>query len=251
MKTKILVSLLLSVYGFSALAQEAPVVSCAASDKICILSEIKATIVEIDNQSWKDKAYRELAKSYTYEGMEDDAIALIPLITSPDTKAMTVRGIGFAAADSNWEKARYDALWESLHQAAIDITDPPSQGIALTYIAMAQAFAKDDVAATKTALAMENDALRHKALGESAEIQAERGDFTAAAVSIEYIDSLPFRNKAYATISRIFVSQNMMQEAYDAAQKISDNPTLKTEALQRIVNSGNPEEEMLKSKKAE
>jgi hypothetical protein len=221
---------------------------CAATDKPCVMKELEALAPQIDKQSWRDQTYRELAKAYTYEGMEDSAIALIGKIMTPDTKAMTIRGIGFAAADDKWnDKARYDRLWERLSAEAAKIEDLPSQGIAWTYIAMAQAFAHDDEGATRTALAMKNDALRHKALGESAEIQAERGDYAAAMVSIGHIDSVAFRNKAYRTVAKIFTDRGLLKEAYDTASKI-DNPYTKAQALQLIVNEGNPEEADIKHK---
>lgn len=224
-----------------AFAQEDKQSTCMASDRPCLLKEIERSADTIENQSWKDKAYRELAKSYTYEGQEDDAIALLDKIENPDTKALTIRGIGFAAADREWEETRKKSLWVKLSDHAVKIDHAPSHGIALTYIAMAQAFAGDDAAATATAKSMENDALRHKAFGESAEIQAERGDFQAAMASISHIDSLPFRNKAHRIVSKIFVTRNEVDKAYEAARKI-ENPTMKAQALQLIVNKDNPEE---------
>ncbi|MEM6781571.1 MAG: hypothetical protein AAF569_06885 [Pseudomonadota bacterium] len=232
---------ILSIVAFMPIARaENP--ACVASDKPCLMKQLEATAATIENEKWKDKTYRELAKSYTYEGMEEDAIRLITKVQNADTKAMTIRGIGFAAADSKWsDKARYDALFEKLHTEAAKIDHAPSHGIALTYIAMAQAFAGDDAGATETAKGMTNDALRHKAFGESAEIQAERGDFDAAMASIAHIDSLPFRNKAHRIISKIFVQKDMIDEAYDAAMKI-DNAYMQAEAVQFILNADNPEE---------
>ncbi len=222
--------------------------SCIPSDKPCLMEELQGTASEIDNQSWRDKAYRELAKSYTYEGMEYKALKLIDTIKTPDTKAMTIRGIGFAAADSRWEdRIRYNTLFENLTSEAAKIDHLPSQAIALTYIAMSQAFADDDAGAMKTASAMENEALRHKAFAESAEIQAERGDFNAAMESIKQIDSLAFANKAYALVSRIFLKQEMLKESYDAAKQIT-NAYKKAQALQDIVNFGNDEENTLITK---
>ena len=108
---------------------------------------------------------------------------------------------------------------------------------------MAQAFAHDDVGATATAKAMKNDALRHKAFGETAEIQAERGDFAAAMQSIAHIDSTSFRNKAYGTVAGIFIKEDRLKDAYEAAQKI-DNPVARTQILQDIINHGNEEEDL-------
>ena len=241
---KILCPLLLfALYPFAGFGQEAPIPSCQTSDKICILEELQGTIEGIEKESWRDKAYRELAKSYTYEEQEDRAITLINKIQNPDTKALTIRGIGFAAADRDFAPKRYAALFQKLTAEASKIDHPPSYGIALTYIAMAQAFAGDNAGATLTAKSMENDALRHKAFGETAEIQAERGDYAAATASIAHIDSLPFRNKAHRIVSKIFVQQGLIDEAYTTAQKI-ENAYMKAQALQLILNHDNPEEKI-------
>lgn len=247
--TKFLPILLAVMFIPSAYAQETPAadtdVKCEVTDKSCLMGQLEETAAKIDNESWQDKVYRELAKSYTYEGYEDNAIALIEKIHNPDTQAMTIRGIGFAAADSKWnDKARYDALFGKLAAKAQTIDHPPSHGIALTYIAMAQAFAGDNEGATATAAGMENDALRHKAFGESAEIQAERGEFAAAMDSIAHIDDLAFRNKAHRIISKIFVQKGMKAEAYEAAMKIVDNPYMQAAAIQFILNADNPEENL-------
>lgn len=229
-------------------AAQAGEAKCMITDKLCVMAEIKSTAALVEKQSWRDQSYRELAKSYTYEGYEYKAIALIQDIKTPDTKAMTIRGIGMAAADRGWknsaqkkDEARYNKLFKQLTLTADKIEHAPSRAIAYTYIAMSQAFAKDDEGAMATAKSMENDALRNKAFGESAEIQAERGDFDAAMASIVEIGSLSFRNKAYATISRIFTKKAMLEKAYNAAQKIN-NSYLKAQVLQNIINHGNNEE---------
>lgn len=235
---------LLCLMAVPALAGE----TCNGSDKVCVMGQMEGIIANIENKSWRDQSYRELAKSYTYAGMPDKAIPLIDKIESPDTKAMTIRGIGFAAADSKWDKARYDELFKKLAVEAKKITHPPSQGIAWTYIAMAQAFAGDNAGATATARSMENDALRHKAFGESAEIQAERGDFDTAMASIAEIDSLSYRNKAYRTVSKILTEHNLLDEAYQAAMKIEGNPEAQVQSMQVILNHGNPEEDEMRLK---
>ena len=215
---------------------------CDTANKLCVMAEIKATADKIEKPSWRDQAYRELAKSYTYEGHENKALALVGIIETPDTKAMTIRGIGMAAADGDWkDQKRYTTLFNNLASEAEKITHPPSYAIAYTYIAMAQAFAKDDTGAMTTARGMKNDALRNKAFGETAEIQAERGDFNAAMASIAEIGSLSFRNKAYASVARIFSKSGKLDKAYETAQKI-DNAVTKTKVLQGIVNYGNEEE---------
>jgi tetratricopeptide (TPR) repeat protein len=216
--------------------------SCQASDKSCLMDEIDNLAPKIDVQAWRDKTRRELAKAYTHEGQEDKAISLISKISSSDTKALTIRGIGFAAADNKWtDSERYEKLFKNLAAEAEKIDHKPSYSIAYTYIAMAQAFAGDNEGAMATAKSMDDQALRNKAFGETAEIQAENGDIHNALLSIAEIDSLSFRNKAYSTIATIFTKTGDVDNAYKAAQKI-DNAYLKTQALQKIVNVGNAEE---------
>lgn len=221
---------------------------CKAENKDCIMSEIRKIAKDIDKKSWHDQILRELAKSYTYEGNEDKAISLIDEIETPDTRAMTIRGIGMAAADSKWkneenkdDKKRYKELFKKLSAEAAKIEHLPSNAIAYTYIAMSQAFAKDDEGAMATAKAMQNEALKHKAFAETAEIQAERGKFDLAMASIAEVGSDSFRDKAYATVTRIFIKRGEVQNAYDTATNIS-NPYLKAQVLQTVVNHGNKEE---------
>lgn len=217
-------------------------IPCSAKDKPCIMADLERQIALIEKQSWKDKAYRELAKSYTYEGMESEAIALISKIQTPDTRAMTIRGIGMAAADSRWRnKERYNNLFTTLAAEADKIEHAPSKGIAYTYIAMSQAFAGDDEGAFVTAKGMENDALRNKAFAESAEIQAERGDFQWAMKNIAEIDSEAFANKAYGIIAHIFIKEGKLTRAYEASMMIS-NAYKRVEVRQAILNYGNKEE---------
>ncbi|MEM9468685.1 MAG: hypothetical protein AAF988_00825 [Pseudomonadota bacterium] len=220
-------------------AQEA----CSVQDKLCLMQELERTAAEIENKSWRDKTYRELAKSYTYEGYSDKAITLIGKIETPDTRAMTIRGIGMAAADQNMPKEQYDALFSNLAKEADKIEHKPSKAIAYTYIAMSQAFAKDDEGAIATARSMENDALRHKAFAETAEIQAQRGDAKAAFFSIDEIESSSFKNKALSTVAKIFANDDNLESAYSAANKIT-NTYNRAQILQYILNKGNPEEDM-------
>lgn len=220
---------------------EEKVPTCTAMDRPCLMRQIQALTPGIEQSEWRDQTYRELAKTYAYEGQTDKAIALIPLISKPDTKAMTIRGIGMAAASLKWPASKYGTLFAKLTAEAAKITDTSANGIALTYIAMAQAFAGDDNGARKTAAAMTNAALRNKAYGETAEIQAERGDFKQAMLSLDAVNASSFRNKAYDTVSKIFLDRAMVNEAYACAMKI-DNAFLKAKSIQRILNKGNTEE---------
>lgn len=212
---------------------------CTVEDRVCVLNEIEALSAKIDRASWRDQTYRELAKTRAFEGDIDGALSVIEKIETPDTKALTIRGVGMAAADLKLPKEQYDEWFEKLRVKAEGIEHPPSYAIALTYIAMAQAFAGDNEGAWATAADMENDALRHKAYGETAEIQAERGDFNAARTSISKIESLSFRNKAYSTVSKILADREYYQEALDAASLI-ENAYKKASALQYVLDTQKP-----------
>ena len=212
-----------------------PASACTFKEKDCALLELRNAAEKIENQSWRDQIYRELAKLLASEGRTDEAIAVLPLIKTPDKVAMSIRGIGMAAADLDWNKSQYDDLFSKLRAEAEKIQHPPSYAIALTYIAMAQAFAGDNEGAWKTASDMKNDALRHKAFGETAEIQAEHQDLKSAMKSISFIESQAFRNKAYATISKIMANQGLYEEAFEAAKPIS-NAYKKAKAIEELLN---------------
>ncbi len=132
-------------------------------------------------------------------------------------------------------------FFAKLRTVAEKIEHQPSYAIALTYIAMAQAFAGDDEGAWKTAADMENDALRHKAYGETAEIQAERGDSQAAMKSIGFIESLAFRNKAYAIVTKLLADRGKLEEALNSAKAIT-NDYKKAQALQYVLDKQKPRE---------
>jgi predicted negative regulator of RcsB-dependent stress response len=216
-------------------------------DRPCLMKQIETLVPRVEKSEWRDQTMRELAKTYTYEGQLDKALALLPKIEDSDTKAMTVRGIGMAAAGAKMDRTRRNWLWDRLAEEAFTINHAPSRGIAFTYISMSQAFAGDDDAARSTAAAMENGALRNKAYGEAGEIQADRGDLQQALKSLSAIDSSAYRNKEYDIISRIFLDKAMVDEAYACASAI-DNAYLKAKSIQRILNKGNAEEEDLEPK---
>ena len=231
-----LFSLFFSVLSFDAQAQDA---KCTPENRSCILDMIEAQAAKIEQDSWRDQTYRELAKTRAFEDDMPGALATLDKIQNPDTKALTIRGIGFAAADLKLPTERYTQIFKNLRAKAEGIEHPPSYAIALTYIAMGQAFAGDNEGAWATAKDMENDALRHKAYGETAEIQAENGDTAAALKSISFIDSLAFRNKAYAIVSKILATQGEYDGALQAAYKI-DNAYKKATAMQYILDQQKP-----------
>ena len=213
--------------------------NCAIENRACILNQIETEAANIENTSWRDQTYRELAKTRAFENDFDGAMSTLDKIENPDTKALTIRGIGMAAADLKLNTERYSAVFKDLRIKAEGIQHPPSYAIALTYIAMAQAFAGDNAGAWKTASEMENPALRHKAYGETAEIQAEKGDSAAALKSIGFIDSLAFRNKAYDIVSKILADKGQFEAALKTANNI-ENAYKKATALQYILDTQKP-----------
>ena len=216
--------------------------SCGIDDKDCIFKTIEAEALKIDNTSWRDQTYRELAKSKAANGDIIGALALIEKIETPDTQAMTIRGIGMEVADLELDKETADGVFSALREQAEIIEHPPSYAIALTYIAMGQAFAGDNEGAWQTAASMENDALRHKAYGETAEIQAEAGDYDAAMKSIAAIESTAFKNKAYALVSKILTERGQYEDGLKAAMQIT-NSYKKANALQLVLDQQNADGE--------
>ncbi len=226
----IIITSLLFIFS-PALAQDVP---CMATDKNCMLEQLEMLTGDIEDTRWKDQTYRELAKLLAREKQTEKAISLIVKIEKPDTKAMTIRGIGMEAASTGLAQDEYNMLFKALRTEAEKIEHPPSYAIALTYIAMAQAFAGDDSGAMLTAKDMKNEALRNKAFGESAEIQAEHDRFSAAMTSIAAIESLGYRNKAHRIISKIFADRKKYDEALKAAIAI-ENTYQKAQAILYIL----------------
>lgn len=214
--------------------KQAAQITCAPTDTACLLPQLETLTRKIENVSWRDQTWRELAKLYMAKGMDNEAIAIIPQVETPDTRAMTIRGIGMEAAKLKLPKARYNQIFAALRVEADKIEHAPSLGIALTYIAMAQTFAGDDAGAMKTAADMTNPALRHKALGEAAEIQAERGDLKAALTSLAAIDDVSFRNKAQGTVAKLFTDRHLYAAALETSQKI-DNDYQRSQVLLYIL----------------
>lgn len=219
--------------GITAVSAAEPAI-CAGTDRPCLMQELSRTVDQITEPKWRDIGYRELAKSLAADGQLTEAMNLIPKITNGDTQALTIRGIGMAAAGLNLPPSDYDALFKSLSGFADKIPDTPSRDIAYTYIAMSQSFAKQDIAAIATAKAMANPALRNKALAEIAEVQAERKDAAAALATLKEIDAEAYRNKASRTIALLLSDRGFFNEAVQAAQSIT-NSTLRAEALQYII----------------
>ena len=215
---------------------------CAANDRKCVTQQLISTTEKIENTSWRDQSYREISKTLAGDAQFKDAIDIWEKIENPDTKALTIRGIGMAVADHDIDAEGQKRIFDALREKSETIEHPPSYAIALTYIAMAQAFAGNDEGAWATAASMENEALRHKAYGETAEIQAEAGNLEAAMKSIGYIESTAYRNKSYALVSKILADQALYDASLKAAAPIT-NAYKKAKALQYVLDKQNMQDQ--------
>lgn len=210
---------------------------CSASDHTCLIQEMETEAQSITEGRWRNQAFRDIAVSKAMEGDYDGAASLVGRIDNPDTQAMTIRAIGMAVAlHRDLDDQMYKSIFAKLSVESAKIKDAGAKDIGYTYIAMAQAFAGLDDDATLTTQAMTNPALKHKAYGETAEIQAERGDYTRAMASIAAIDSDAFRNKALEIVSGIFVKRAEYDHALNTAEKIT-NAQRKVSAIQTILNA--------------
>ena len=223
-------------------AQAAEISACASSDTGCLLNSLEQSTAAIAEDQWRDSTLREIAKLYTHQKQSEKAIALISRIKNADTKAMTIRGIGMAAAKTDMTKAEFDDLFAKLILEAEKIDHPPSHAIALTYISMSQAFAGDNEGAMKTAAAMDNAALRNKAYGEAGEIQAQRGDFDAVMISVRGIDDPGYRDKELRIISKVLTDGKFFDQAMKSAEEIKDAYQKSQALLYILVKQITPEE---------
>ena len=86
-KTAISISFLLGCFALHAKA-DSPPEACPPDDKNCMMEQLESVAHTITEERWRDQTYRELAKTYTYAGKPDKAIALINKINNSDTKPM-------------------------------------------------------------------------------------------------------------------------------------------------------------------
>ncbi|MFP4098101.1 MAG: hypothetical protein ACLFP8_00130 [Alphaproteobacteria bacterium] len=214
---------------------------CSAAQRDCLIDKMITLTAQIENTAWRDQTYREIAKTLAFDKKFDQAVALIDKIETPDTRAMTIRGIGMTLAEYENSTEDLARKFAKLHIKAGEILDPPSQGIAMTYIAMSQAFAKNYEGAWATCEKIKNTALRNKAYAETAEIQAEYGDFEPARKSINLIESTAFRNKAFEIISKILANNRHYEQSLKAAMSIA-NTYKQTQAIQYILDQQKPRE---------
>lgn len=221
---------------------QTPVITCSSNDTACLLAELEVTASKVVDTKWRDKIYRELAKLLTMKQNHRQAILILDKIENHDTKALTIRGIGFAAADSQYKQETLEDVFKALHSKASQIEHKASHAIALTYISMAQSRAALDQEAILTANMIEQPALRNKAHAENAEIQAERGALSAAAKSIDEIDDAAFRDRAYRLISKIFTLAENYEDAQKAAYQITSDFERANALLEILARQIKPQE---------
>jgi hypothetical protein len=240
----------LALITFPVLPAQAQVAAaaCKADDKTCLIKTLESLTATIPGDSERDQTWRETAKLMTAAGMVDEALTIIPKIKTPDTQAMTIRGIGMAAAELKLPKEKQDAVFKQLRVEADKITHAPSHAIALTYIGMSQAFAGDDAGAMATSASMTNAALRNKAYAETAEIQAERNDLPAVLRSIAAIDDNGYKDKELFIITKIFSDRKEYAHALEIA-KLVVNPYQQSQAylyiLTKQIQPDKPHEEVV------
>ncbi len=211
---------IMTVPAFTARAADIP---CTVEDNACLIKALDGLTATITEDNWRDQTWRELAKLMAASGMIDEALAIVPKVKTPDTQAMTIRGIGMAAAEAQLPRETMNKMFAQLRIEADRIGHPPSHAIALTYIGMAQAFSGDDAGAMATAASMENAALRNKAYAETAEIQAERNDLPAVMKSLAAINDNGYKDKEMAIIVKIFADRKQYANALAVAQPISNS----------------------------
>ncbi|HRC26081.1 MAG TPA: hypothetical protein PKX87_01470, partial [Alphaproteobacteria bacterium] len=218
---------------------EAP---CLSDNRPCLLNRIESLAGKITEDRWRDATYRELAKTLAFDGLTDRAVGIVGKIKAPDTRAMAIRGIGMTVAErKTLPLPARKIFYDQLEAAAKAIDHAPSRAIALTYISMAQAFAGDDDLALATARSMDNDSLRNKAFGETAEIQAERGAAAAALSTLQQIASVPYRDKQHLIVLKILANAGQYDEALKAVWAI-ENPVLQSEGIQYLLDARTPRE---------
>lgn len=237
--------LLSALLPLAAMAQTNP--PCTATDKTCLLDTLNATAKTIPEDNWRDQTWREVAKAAAAHGQMSQALEIVPLVKNPDTKAMTIRGIAMAVAALNLDTEARKEIFSSLRTEADKIEHAPSQAIALTYIAMGQAFAGDHKDSMATASSMTNPALRNKAYGEAAEILAERNNLPYVQENLASIDDPGYKDKEKGLVVKKFADIKSFESALVIANDIV-NPYEKAQALLYIMNKQSvPDDEETKA----
>ncbi len=219
----------------SAQAADAPPL-CASGDNTCLFTALQNATKNIDNDRYRDQTLRDMSKLMIHEKNFPAAIDLFHQIKSADTKAMTLRGIGVATAETDFLESDKKNIYTNLIEAAEEITEEDSRVIALRYVAKGQALAGFDDDAHATMRMIDNRSQRDKAFEEIAEVQAKQDKLGEAVKSIAAIESPPYRDRAYGAISKIFVHKENYESAIKTAQMI-ETPYNRAQALLLILTA--------------
>lgn len=208
---------------------------CKASLPICLLDDLEEQIPAIKRQSWRDRAWREYAKSRAQLGETRAALEIIDRVKNPDTQAMTIRGIAMATAEAQKPVVDKKRIFDKLELSAEALEHKPSRRIAMTYIAAARAVAGTDKAAHTTARQIGNRDMRNKAYGEIAEKQAKAGRVAALRESLGKITDTTYANKQRKKTALLLAENNNPQAARELALAIENNNVLTARTLQMLV----------------
>jgi hypothetical protein len=210
--------------------------SCKEDIRSCLLDDLKAAITKIDKQTWTDRALRDFAKVQAELGTVTPALKAAQKIDNPDTRAMALRGIAIAVAQSERYAPAQDTILAKISRQAKTMDHAPSRAIARTYIAKALAIAGHDRSAYETAAKIDNGDMRNKAYGAIAEAQARQGHTQAVITSLGKVDDAGYRNRQYKTTAKMLADKGDMKAARRLANAIEGNAVLRAGTLQALLN---------------
>lgn len=210
--------------------------TCAQDDFDCVLLKLQADMQSIPYQPWRDQTMRDMASLMTEQGRPNMAIRLIPEIQNPDTKAMTIRSIAVALADTTLSTDEKSAIYKTLIKEAQAMTHEPSQQIALRYIAKGQALSLFDDESRNTVMMITNPSQRDKAFAEIAEVQAKHGFTSRAIKTVKTIESESYRDQVYGNLTTILAKAGDFKAATSVSGLIKA-PYNRTQALMAVVRA--------------
>ena len=210
--------------------------ACEKPLQACLLHDLQAAITKIDKQTWTDRALRDYARVQTELGDVDPALRAEEKIDTPDTRAIAIRGIAIAVAESDRDAPLKTRIFAKLDQHAKALEHAPSRAIARTYIAKARAIAGRDRAAYQIAAKIDNTDMRNKAYGAIAEAQARQGRIKAVMTSLGKVDDTGYRNRQYKTTAKMLADGGDMKAARRLANAIEGNAVLRAGTLQALLN---------------
>ncbi len=203
-------------------------------DNACISSLLEETLENLENKSWRDQGYRDLAEMYVLQNRPGEALNAIAKINNPDTRAMAIRKSATAVSEIEVTDPEKTIMFEMFEQASKAIQHHPSMEIALTYLSIAMAEAGLFEEAVNAVPDITNVSLRNKAYAEIAEVQARHKNGTLAIQNIKKIETESFRNQAAKRVAGVLAEHNDFKSAVQITEIIS-NSAHKAAALQGIL----------------